>query len=146
MIHFQNRNRVANLVGLVLKGSKVEAHAPNEISKNRFELRCDCGSSFYALTGSIRGAESNKTTLSCPPCRKRRRNANDSGPSRVARAERRRVERCEHGFIVELDLCALCRAERDRPKVDCSICGERGHVSKRCPSTAVGRERIARAG
>ena len=138
MIHFQNRNRVANLVGLVLKGSKVEAHAPNEISKNRFELRCDCGEPFFALTQAIRGSESNGNILSCASCKAKRVKARNHELERHVCETKRRASRCPHGFVVELGLCSEC-------VVECAICGD-GHVSKLCPSTEVGKRRLAERG
>ena len=57
-----------------------------------------------------------------------------------------RLTRAIMGRPVALE-AALTRArERVRRNLGCALCGQLGHVSKLCPSTAVGRERIARAG
>lgn len=75
----------------------------------------------------------------------------------------RRAVRCIHGFTYERS-CRECtalssaihranvraaaemRGSRLRNVLICATCSQLGHVSKLCPSTAVGRERIARAG
>ncbi len=75
----------------------------------------------------------------------------------------RRAKRCPHGFHYAWSCrecnalsSAIYRANRIvaakargsllRNVLTCATCGQLGHVSKLCPSTAVGRERIARAG
>jgi hypothetical protein len=58
--------------------------------------------------------------------------------------------RCKHGFSDRYD-CRVCvairaafeRAGRPNHSV-CAICERVGHVSKFCPDTKVGRERLAR--
>lgn len=75
----------------------------------------------------------------------------------------RRVVRCIHGFTYARS-CRQCTALSSaiyranaraaaqargsllRGVVVCATCDQLGHISKLCPSTAVGRERIARAG
>lgn len=74
----------------------------------------------------------------------------------------RRAERCIHGFLYarHCQECgalggAIYRASRRAAAQArgsllqsvpiCAVCDKLGHVSKLCPSTAVGRERIARA-
>ena len=125
-----SRQRVAKLVGTKLDGSEVEAHAPNEIYMNRFRLRCECGSEFFALTQRIYERIRHRGRLVCQSC------AAPQAAEREAPA-RGTSKRCEHGFLLGSD-CQECHPEL----MCCAICaGE--HESKLCPETKVGRSRAA---
>lgn len=132
MTQFQNRNRTADLVGLTLKGSKVEAHEPNEIHFNRFRLRCDCGAEFFALTQQIWSRHRHCATLACRDCWK------PKWP-KSQKVERLPARRCAHGFLGGVD-CQECNPD----KMCCPACGTVGHEMKLCPNTETGRRRIAR--
>lgn len=143
MQFFKQRSRnVAQLVGLELKGSRVEASAPTQLAQNRFQLRCECGAEFFATTPTIRSAESNRSTLTCQPCRDRRKQESESNRDKELEAQKREVKRrsarCPHGFVVELNICERC-------KICCVLCGDQ-HASKLCTTTEVGKRRLAERG
>ena len=121
-------------MGVVLVGSIVEAHEPNEFHQNRWRLRCRCGGTFHVRTQQIRQHQVSRKELVCVRCR--------MAPPVPEEAERvtSRDQRCDHGFELSTGLCTQCRPEGIR----CVICGEE-HPSKRCTATVVGRRRSQHA-
>jgi hypothetical protein len=145
-IDFRNRNPTVDLTGQRF-GKLVVIRKGGTAGRVYWHCRCDCGEPALVSKDTLI-KDARKVPHACPKC--------------VAEfvAERRKPKkatgkRCDHGFTIETIECPYGCSLADRieprprdnvlgPSVPvCATCDLPGHVSKLCPTTKVGKRRLA---
>lgn len=153
-LDLKNRNPTVDLTGQ--RFGKLEViRKGGTAGRVYWHCRCDCGEmALVAKETLIKGER--RVPHGCPKCVA-------AAVAELRKPTRGRAERCEHGFMTATIPCPMrcgLAGPKRAPKLEqrpqdnvlgpsvpvCATCDKLGHVSKLCPSTEVGKRRLAERG